>query len=95
MSPVKANAMPVSVALLLFGLVSAIVYLYIVHLSTRQSHHDVIAGTFVAQKAPPGQVVGSIWRLHLMVVGIWLVVVDVLLVLTVLADPWALDSWVG
>jgi uncharacterized RDD family membrane protein YckC len=94
MSPVKENAIPVSVALPWFGLVSAYLYLYFVNLRTRQSLHDVIAGTFVAQKTPRGQVVGSIWRTHLIVVGIWLVVVDVLLVLTILADPWALSSWV-
>ncbi len=128
-SPVNENAIPLYVALPSFGMVSAIIYLYIANLRTRQSLHDLIVGTFVAQTAPPGQVasiwrefnprltrqslhdlivgpfvaqttppgqvVGSIWRPHLIVVGIWLVVVDVGLVLTIVADPWALSSWVG
>jgi hypothetical protein len=49
--------------------------------------HDLIAAVFVSQRPPPGQVVGSIWRPHLIVVGVWLVLVSVLLVVAV----WAAD----
>jgi uncharacterized RDD family membrane protein YckC len=94
-SPVRENAIPLYVALPSFGMVSAIIYLYIANLCTRQSLHDLMVGTFVAQTTPPGQVVGSIRRPHLIVVGVWLAMVGVGLVVTIVADPWALFSWVG
>ncbi len=51
--PVNENAIPSYVAFACFGLFSAIVYLYVVNLRTRQSLHDLIVGTFVAQTTPP------------------------------------------
>jgi uncharacterized RDD family membrane protein YckC len=63
------------IVFILFGFGGAIVYLYIFNRRTRQSLHDLIVGTFVTQTAPPGQVVGSIWRPHLVVVGVWLMAV--------------------
>jgi uncharacterized RDD family membrane protein YckC len=60
-------------------------------LRSTYNFHDLLAAVFVSQRPPPGQVVGSIWRPHLIVVGVWLVVVSVLLVVTV----WAADVPVG
>jgi hypothetical protein len=59
----------------LFGFGGAIVYLFLFNRRTRQSLHDLIAGTFVTRTTPAGQVAGSIWRPHLIVVSFWLVAV--------------------
>ena len=59
---------------IVFGFGGAIIYLYLFNRRTRQSLHDLVVGTFVTRLAPPGKaVVGSIWRPHLIVVGVWLV----------------------
>jgi hypothetical protein len=71
------NSMASSVGSLLWVFVPPFIYLYIANLRTRQNLHDLIVGTFVAQTTPPGQVVGSIRRVHVIVVGIWLVVASV------------------
>lgn len=63
------------IGFIIFGLGGAIIYLYIFNRRTRQSLHDLLAGTFVTKTAPAGDVTGSIWRPHLVVVGIWLVAV--------------------
>jgi uncharacterized RDD family membrane protein YckC len=64
------------IVMILFGLGGANVYLFIFNRRTRQSLHDLIVRTFVIRTTPPGQVVGSIWRPHLIVVVVvWLVVV--------------------
>jgi uncharacterized RDD family membrane protein YckC len=63
------------IGFILFGLGGAIVYLSIFNRRTRQSLHDLVAGTFVTRTTPPGQVVGSIRRPHLMVVGVWFMAV--------------------
>ncbi|MFI5460794.1 MAG: RDD family protein [Isosphaerales bacterium] len=75
--PPSATMSPIGylIVFILLGFGGAIVYLFIFNRRTRQSHHDLIVGTFVIRTTPPGQVVGSIWRPHLIVVGGWLVVV--------------------
>jgi uncharacterized RDD family membrane protein YckC len=70
MSPIGAL-----IVLILFGFGGAIVYLFIFNRRTRQSLHDLVMGTFVTRASPPGKVVGAIWRPHLIIVGVWLVVV--------------------
>lgn len=56
------------------GLGGAIVYLYLFNRGTGQSAHDLIAGSFVvianqADGAPPRR---TVWRGHLVVLGLWL-----------------------
>jgi uncharacterized RDD family membrane protein YckC len=63
------------IGFILFGFGGAIIYLYVFNRRTRQSLHDVAIGTFVTKNAPPGEVAGSVWRPHFVVVGIWLVAV--------------------
>lgn len=63
------------IGFILFGFGGAIIYLYIFNRRTRQSLHDLIVGTFVTRTSPPGGVNGSIWRLHLVVVGVWFIAV--------------------
>jgi uncharacterized RDD family membrane protein YckC len=63
------------IVFILLGFGGAIVYLCIFNRGTRQSLHDLVAGTFVTRTTPPGQVVGSIWRPHLIVVGGWFMAV--------------------
>jgi uncharacterized RDD family membrane protein YckC len=70
------------IGFILFGFGGAIVYLYIFNRGTRQSLHDLVAGTFVTRTTPPGHVVGSIWRPHLIVVGGWFLAVVGLCVAT-------------
>lgn len=64
----------------LFALYGAIVYLYVFNRRTRQSLHDLVVGSFVTKTSPPGQVVGSIWRPHTVVVGILLLAIAVIFV---------------
>lgn len=59
----------------LFGAGGAIIYLYIFNQHTRQSLHDLVAGSFVTRTTPEGQVVDSMWKPHLIVVGIWFLAV--------------------
>jgi uncharacterized RDD family membrane protein YckC len=81
MSPI---GLPIVFILLGFG--GAIVYLYIFNRRTRQSLHDLVAGTFVTRTTPPGYVVGSIWRPHLIVVGGWFMAVIGLCVTTAIVS---------
>jgi hypothetical protein len=63
------------IGFILFGFGGAIVYLYVFNRRTQQSLHDLVVGTFVTRAFPHGKVVGSIWRPHLIMVGLWLVAV--------------------
>ena len=63
------------VGFILFGFGGAIIYLYICNRRTRQSLHDLAVGTFVTRATPAGRVAGSIWRPHLIAVGVWFLVV--------------------
>jgi uncharacterized RDD family membrane protein YckC len=70
------------IGFILLGFGGAIVYLYIFNRGTRQSLHDLVARTFVTRTTPPGRVVGSVWRPHLIVVGGWFMAVIGLCVAT-------------
>lgn len=63
------------IGFILFGFGGAIIYLYIFNRRTRQSLHDLAVGSFVTKKTSNGQIVGSIWRPHLIVIAVWLVAV--------------------
>jgi uncharacterized RDD family membrane protein YckC len=64
------------IAILIVGLGGAIIYLYIFNRQTRQSLHDLTAGTFVVRDAHEGiSLNAKIWNGHLVVVGIWFLVV--------------------
>jgi uncharacterized RDD family membrane protein YckC len=61
---------------IVFGIGGAIVYLYIFNRRTRQSLHDLIVGTYVIRSSATGKVaVLHIWKGHLVIVGIWFLVV--------------------
>lgn len=62
----------VVLGLIVFGLGGSIVYLYVFNRRTRQSVHDLAAGTFVTRVSPVGAIERSMWRPHLAVVGVWL-----------------------
>jgi tetratricopeptide (TPR) repeat protein/uncharacterized RDD family membrane protein YckC len=60
-----------AIGFLLSGLGGAIVYLYIFNRRTRQSLHDLAAGTFVVKTLPKGPVPAvPIWKPHLAGVGV-------------------------
>jgi uncharacterized RDD family membrane protein YckC len=60
------------IAFIVFGLGGAIIYLYIFNRHTRQSLHDLIAGTFVTKTLPKGALPDvSVWKTHFAVVGVW------------------------
>jgi uncharacterized RDD family membrane protein YckC len=67
---------------LVFGLSGAIAYLYIFNTQTRQSVHDLAVGTFVVRSGGSGAITARpSLRVHLGVIGIWLVCVLLLSVL--------------
>jgi len=71
------------IGFILFGAGGSIIYLYVCNRLTRQSLHDLAVGSFVVKSSPTGPVVDSIWRPHLIVVGIWLLaVIGLFVVLT-------------
>lgn len=76
MIPTSGIMLPISylMGFIVFGAGGAIIYLYIFNRRTRQSLHDLLVGSFVTKTVPKGQVVGSIWKPHLIMVGIWLLV---------------------
>lgn len=60
----------------MFGLGGAIIYLYIFNRRTRQSLHDIVAGTFVPKRSPQGSVSFTpLWKGHIAVVGIWFILI--------------------
>ena len=69
-------------SLLIFGFGTAIVYLYVFNRRTRQSLHDIVAGTFVTTAISEGPAIGSVWKPHLVVTGLLLVIAISLPVLT-------------
>lgn len=60
-------------SVLVFGFGASIIYLFLFNRRTRQSLHDLIAGSFVLKSdAPEGPVTVKIWRGHYVVVAILL-----------------------
>jgi uncharacterized RDD family membrane protein YckC len=78
-------------SLLVFGFGAAIFYLYLFNRKTRQSLHDLAVGSFVTHALPRGRVVaGPVWKPHLVVAGLLLVIAAGLPAVTLrLADRWA------
>jgi len=67
------------VSLLVFGFGLSIVYLFVFNRNTRQSLHDIIAGTYVVRKnVESAETIKPIWSIHYAICGI-------IMVLTLLA----------
>ena len=69
---VMISPLGVLVGLIIFGIGGAIIYLYIFNRRTRQSFHDLAAGSFVIRSlaaAPPVAI--GISKYHIVVVGVW------------------------
>ena len=61
---------------LIFGLGGAIIYLIVFNRNTRQSIHDLVAGTYVVRSSSGDRVAAKpVWRGHLIVIGAWCVAV--------------------
>lgn len=59
--------------LIIFGVGGSIIYLYIFNRRTRQSLHDLAVGSYVVKAVQTSPVdAGSVWRGHLLIVGIWM-----------------------
>lgn len=60
------------ISIILFGGMFSIFYLYLFNRRTRQSLHDLVVGTYVVNVNPPGLRLPpvTLWRGHLMVVGL-------------------------
>ncbi len=66
-------------ALFVFGIGGAIVYLYVFNRRSRQSLHDLVAGTYVVSEEGAGEVgAPKIWNVHLAAAGLWFAAVLVL-----------------
>ena len=75
------------IGFIVFGFGGAIIYLYVFNRRTRQSLHDMAVGSFVARTSSSGKVLASVWRYHIVVVGVWLVATIVLsIVLTAVSE---------
>ena len=48
----------------------SILYLYLFNRGTRQSLHDLAVGSFVTRRAESGDVAGTVWRPHIIIVGV-------------------------
>ncbi|TVV42999.1 RDD family protein [Thalassolituus sp. C2-1] len=60
-------------SLIIFGGLISIIYLYIFNRVTRQSLHDLVAGTFVVNANIDKQEVGTVWKAHLAVVAVFFI----------------------
>jgi uncharacterized RDD family membrane protein YckC len=67
----------IALAVCIFGLGGALVYLYIFNGRTRQSLHDLAAGTFVVNAKADGPIHARIWQPHLAIAAVWILVVAV------------------
>ncbi len=56
------------------GVGGAIIYLYVFNRRTRQSLHDLAAGTYVVRSSGP-VTVGPVWKWHFLVVSFWILLV--------------------
>lgn len=61
-------------SLIIFGGVLSVIYLYIFNRVTRQSLHDLVAGTYVVNAEAEKQEVGSVWKVHLVLVSLLFIV---------------------
>ncbi|UTA48256.1 RDD family protein [Simiduia sp. 21SJ11W-1] len=60
-------------SMIVFGGLFSIIYLYIFNRVTRQSLHDLAAGTLVVNANIEKQEVGKVWKLHLVIVAVFFV----------------------
>jgi len=75
-SSVATSPIGLAIALVVFGIGGAIIYLYLFNRRTRQSLHDLFVGTFVVKTSPKSHVrTPPVWKPHLIVVGIWFLIV--------------------
>jgi uncharacterized RDD family membrane protein YckC len=58
-------------SLVVFGGLLSIIYLYVFNRQTRQSLHDLVIGTFVVNAKIEQEHPGTVWKPHLVVVGIF------------------------
>jgi uncharacterized RDD family membrane protein YckC len=82
-APVNLVMSPIGyvIGFIIYGIGGAIIYLYIFNRRTRQSLHDLVVGTFVTRISLRGSVPSIIlWRPHLAIVGVLLIIVVALLV---------------
>ena len=70
------------IGFVIFWGMGSIIYLYIFNRKTRQSLHDLAVGSFVTTRTAGGSVAGSVWRPHLIVVGILMLLIVILTVLS-------------
>ncbi len=61
-------------ALIVFGGLFSIIYLYIFNRITRQSLHDLAVGTFVVNADVEKQEIGKVWNVHIIIVVLLFVV---------------------
>jgi uncharacterized RDD family membrane protein YckC len=69
-------------ALIIFGGLFSIVYLYIFNRVTRQSLHDLAVGTYVVNADVEKQAPGKVWKVHLIIVTLFFVVTAIVPVFT-------------
>lgn len=62
------------ISFVVFGMGFSIAYLYLFNRVTRQSLHDLVVGTFVVNVKSDRQEVGAIWKPHLVVVAVFLII---------------------
>jgi uncharacterized RDD family membrane protein YckC len=75
----------VIVGLLIFGFGGAIVYLYVFNRKSRQSLHDLIAGTYVVRSRLSDELnIPPIWQGHIYITGVYLLLS---VILTVVITP--------
>lgn len=60
-------------ALVVFGGIFSIIYLYLFNRVTRQSLHDIVVGTYVVNVAVEKQAIGKIWKPHYAIVGLFFI----------------------
>ena len=61
-------------SLTIFGGILSIIYLFIFNRVNRQSLHDLAVGTYVVDAEAEKQEVGSVWKVHLVVVALLFIV---------------------
>lgn len=61
--------------IIVFGGLFSIIYLYIFNKTTRQSLHDLIMGTYVVNSQVEKQNIGTIWKPHLIIVSIFMILI--------------------
>ncbi|MGY8869783.1 MAG: RDD family protein [Pseudomonadales bacterium] len=69
-------------SLIIFGGLLSIIYLYVFNRATRQSLHDLVAGTFVVNVGINSEKLPPVWKVHLVVVTVFFLVTALVPVFT-------------